>query len=71
MPLFLDQGVFSLVVAVGVSGLVRVMSRTQVWLDELATQFAEWPHSHRTRSIRFVVGRELTLPAGLEIESAY
>ena len=47
------------------------LATTQVWLDELATQFAEWPHSHRTRSILFVVGRELTLPAGLEIESAY
>lgn len=44
---------------------------TQIWLDELATQFAEWPHSHRTRSILFVVGRELTLPADLKIESAY
>ena len=44
---------------------------TQIWLDELATQFAEWPHSHRTRSILFVAGRELTLPAGLKIESAY
>ena len=44
---------------------------TQTWLDELATQFAEWPHSHRTRSILFVAGRELTLPAGLKIESAY
>ena len=44
---------------------------TQIWLDELATQFAEWPHSHRTRSILFVVGRELTLPAELKIESAY
>ena len=44
---------------------------TQIWLDELATQFAEWPHSHRTRSILFVVGRELTLPAELNIESAY
>ena len=42
---------------------------TQIWLDELATQFAEWPHSHRTRSILFVVGRELTLPADLKIES--
>ena len=44
---------------------------TQIWLDELATQFTEWPHSHRTRSILFVAGRELTLPAGLKIESAY
>ena len=44
---------------------------TQIWLDELALQFAEWPHSHRTRSILFVAGRELTLPAGLKIESAY
>ena len=44
---------------------------TQTWLDELATQFAEWPHSHRTRSILFVVGRELTLPVELKIESAY
>ena len=47
------------------------LATTQIWLDELATQCAEWPHSHRTRSILFVVGRELTLPAGLEIESAY
>ena len=47
------------------------LATTQVWLDELATQFAEWPYSHRTRSILFVVGRELTLPAGLEIESGY
>ena len=44
---------------------------TQIWLDELATQFAEWPHSHRSRSILFVVGRELTLPAELKIGSAY
>ena len=47
------------------------LATTQVWLDELATQFAEWPHSHRTRSILFVVGRELTLPASLEIEAAH
>lgn len=47
------------------------LATTQIWLDELATQFAEWPHSHRTRSILFVAGRELTLPAGLEIDSAY
>ena len=47
------------------------LATTQIWLDELATQFAEWPHSHRTRSILFVAGRELTLPAGLKIESAY
>ena len=44
---------------------------THIWLDKLALQFAEWPHSHRTRSILFVAGRELTLPAGLKIESAY
>ena len=47
------------------------LATTQIWLDELTTQFAEWPHSHRTRSILFVAGRELTLPAGLKIESAY
>ena len=44
---------------------------TQIWLDDLATQFVEWPHSHRTRSILFVADRELTLPVGLKIESAY
>ena len=44
---------------------------TQTWLDALATQFAEWPHSHRTRSILFVAGRELTLPADLKVEPAY
>lgn len=44
---------------------------TQLWLDELAAQFSEWPHSHRSRSILNVAGRELTLPAGLKIDSAY
>lgn len=44
---------------------------TQIWLDEVAAQFAEWPYSHRSRSILHVAGRELTLPAGLKIDSAY
>ena len=44
---------------------------TQLWLDELATQFSEWPQSHRSRSILNVADRELTLPAGLKIDSAY
>jgi GGDEF domain-containing protein len=44
---------------------------TQIWLDDLTTQFAQWPASHRTRSILFVSGKELTLPAGLKIEPAY
>jgi GGDEF domain-containing protein len=47
------------------------LPETQSWLDELTTQFAEWPHSHRTRSILFVAGRELTLPASLRVEPAY
>jgi GGDEF domain-containing protein len=47
------------------------LPETQTWLDELTTQFAEWPHSHRTRSILFVAGRELTLPASLRVEPAY
>jgi len=44
---------------------------TQLWLDELAMQFSEWPQSHRSRSILNVADRELTLPAGLKIDSAY
>lgn len=44
---------------------------TQLWLDDLTTQFSEWPSSHRTRSILFVAGRELTLPASLKTEPAY
>jgi GGDEF domain-containing protein len=47
------------------------LPETQIWLDELAIQFAEWPSSHRTRSILFVSGRELTLPASLKAEPAY
>jgi GGDEF domain-containing protein len=43
---------------------------TRIWLDELATQFAEWPPSHRTRSILFVARRELTSPADLKAEPA-
>jgi GGDEF domain-containing protein len=44
---------------------------TQLWLDDLATRFSEWPSSHRTRSILFVAGRELTRPASLKTEPAY
>jgi GGDEF domain-containing protein len=47
-----------------------LLPATQIWLDDLATQFAKWPHSHRTRSILFVAERELTLPMALKIESA-
>jgi GGDEF domain-containing protein len=47
------------------------LPQTQTWLDELTTQFTEWPHSHRTRSILFVAGGELTLPASLKVEPAY
>jgi hypothetical protein len=122
MPLFPEQGVFALGVAVGVLGLglmlglvlllrmfvshaceePALLSGLQLQLRHaignselaarigggrfaivphglagdksitlLASQFAEWPRSHRTRSILFVAGRELTLPADLKVEPAY
>ena len=44
---------------------------TEGWLQELATQFSQWPHSHRSRSILVVAGREVTMPGGLKVDSAY
>jgi GGDEF domain-containing protein len=46
------------------------LPETQAWLDELTTRFAAWPHSHRTRSILFLAGRELTPPASWSVEPA-
>ncbi len=44
---------------------------TEVWLEELAGQFSQWPRSHRSRSILVTAGREMTQPAGMKIDSAY
>jgi GGDEF domain-containing protein len=45
-----------------------LLPATLIWLQALATQIANWPPSHRTRSILFIAGSEPRAPDVLEGE---